>query len=361
MRTVAGLLALGAIVSGCGGRSEDNNSGERPPGQVELAFSTGEQFRKVERKLPVSRQEPLPAVNALLDGPTQRERAHKVQTVIPDGVSVEKLSVSGSGGAAIELSPEFLNGIPADPAQRNREQKATLNARLGQVIYTLTQFPEVRSAKVAVGGVVLDADLTRADYAPPETGPKRVSHAAGAPVPGIRKAQKRLAALSYLPKEAVDGLDGYRTQQAVIAFQAWNGLARDGVIGPATRARLKKAGRPKPGGRGPSRRIEVYRDKGVTLLISGGRTVRAVHVSSGGPGTPTPAGSFKIFRKELKSWSVPFKTWLPYASYFFQGIAFHEYPDVPPFPASHGCVRVPVPEAKGVYEFAQLGTTVIVR
>ncbi len=49
---------------------------------------------------------------------------------------------------------------------------------------------------------------------------------------------------------------------------------------------------------------------------------------------------------------VPFQTWLPYASYFFQGIAFHEYPDVPVYPASHGCVRVPAPEAKGVYGFA---------
>jgi hypothetical protein len=45
-----------------------------------------------------------------------------------------------------------------------------------------------------------------------------------------------------------------------------------------------------------------------------------------------------VFRKELRSWSVPF----------------------PPFPASHGCVRVPAPEARGVYEFASLGTAVVV-
>ena len=67
-----------------------------------------------------------------------------------------------------------------------------------------------------------------------------------------------------------------------------------------------------------------------------------------------------MFRKELKSWSVPFQVWLPYASYFNNGIAFHEYPDVPVYPASHGCVRVPAPEAPGVYRFAKLGTTVIV-
>ena len=57
---------------------------------------------------------------------------------------------------------------------------------------------------------------------------------------------------------------------------------------------------------------------------------------------------------------MPFQVWLPLASYFNQGIAFHEYPDVPPYPASHGCVRVPAPEAHGVYDFASIGTAVVV-
>ena len=33
---------------------------------------------------------------------------------------------------------------------------------------------------------------------------------------------------------------------------------------------------------------------------------------------------------------------------------------MPTYPASHGCVRVPAPEAKGVYKFAAIGTTVVV-
>ncbi|MBM3665880.1 MAG: L,D-transpeptidase [Actinobacteria bacterium] len=71
--------------------------------------------------------------------------------------------------------------------------------------------------------------------------------------------------------------------------------------------------------------------------------------------TETPAGTYEAFRKELSSRSVPFSTWLPYASYFNSGIAFHEYAQVPPYPASHGCVRVPAPEAPFVYEFAAIG------
>jgi lipoprotein-anchoring transpeptidase ErfK/SrfK len=49
-----------------------------------------------------------------------------------------------------------------------------------------------------------------------------------------------------------------------------------------------------------------------------------------------------------------YSVWLPYASYFNGGIAFHESRDVPAYPASHGCVRVPRDDAPLVYTFAAL-------
>jgi lipoprotein-anchoring transpeptidase ErfK/SrfK len=52
--------------------------------------------------------------------------------------------------------------------------------------------------------------------------------------------------------------------------------------------------------------------------------------------------------------------WLPYASYFNGGIAFHGYDEVPAWPVSHGCVRLSAPEAPFVYEFAAIGTPVLV-
>jgi peptidoglycan hydrolase-like protein with peptidoglycan-binding domain len=235
-----------------------------------------------------------------------------------------------------------------------------LAARLGQVTYTATQFADVRAARVVAGGTLVNAAVSRADYAEPTAKPAAISKPKGPKLPGTRQVQTKLAKLAYLPKNAVDGRAGYQTQEAVIAFQAWNGLGRDGVVGPATSAALKTATRPQPQAGGAAKRIEVYRDKGVALLIDGGRLVRAIHVSSGGPATPTPSGTYKVFRKELNSWSVPFSSWLPYASYFNNGIAFHEYADVPAYPASHGCVRVPAPEAKYVYDFAAVGTAVVV-
>jgi lipoprotein-anchoring transpeptidase ErfK/SrfK len=70
----------------------------------------------------------------------------------------------------------------------------------------------------------------------------------------------------------------------------------------------------------------------------------------------TPPGSFRIFRKEVKSWSYPFQIWLPWASYFNGGIAFDEYPDIPTDAASHGCVRVP--QSWSLYRFVPIGTPV---
>jgi lipoprotein-anchoring transpeptidase ErfK/SrfK len=86
---------------------------------------------------------------------------------------------------------------------------------------------------------------------------------------------------------------------------------------------------------------------------------RAVHTSTGSFGR-TPAGTFHVYRKELLSWSQPFQVWMPYASYFVGGIAMHEYFDVPAYPASHGCVRLPAGEANRVYAFADVGMPVYV-
>jgi lipoprotein-anchoring transpeptidase ErfK/SrfK len=172
--------------------------------------------------------------------------------------------------------------------------------------------------------------------------------------------QKRLAALGYLPRNAVTGTWDYRTKQAVLAFQSWHGLARDGIVGPQTSAALEGAAPPQPSRTGDERRIEVHRAKGVVLLVDGSDVIRVVHASTGAPGYETPAGSYSVFRKELNSWSVPYRVWLPYASYFNGGIAFHGYDEVPAWPVSHGCVRLSAPEAPFVYEFAAIGTPVLV-
>ena len=80
------------------------------------------------------------------------------------------------------------------------------------------------------------------------------------------------------------------------------------------------------------------------------------------PGGVTPVGDVPACtRRCCYSWSVPFQVWMPYAAYFRGGIATHQSPDVPSYPASHGCVRLPEGEAERVYRFVDVGTPVAVR
>jgi hypothetical protein len=171
--------------------------------------------------------------------------------------------------------------------------------------------------------------------------------------PAVRTLQLTLASLTYLPRAAADGTFDIRTLHAVIAFQGWSGLMRDGVVGPRTRAALERAHPPQPWATATG--YEVHIAQQVLLLVSRGRVVRAIHVSTGMPGWPTPRGHFTILRRDPMSWSVRFQVWMPLAQYFYDGYALHEFSDVPAYPASHGCVRVPAVEAQTVWQFGRVG------
>ena len=181
------------------------------------------------------------------------------------------------------------------------------------------------------------------------------------PLPTMAAVQRRLVQLKYLPAGAVTGKADYRTSQALMAFQAWNGLSRDGAAGVQTRKKLASASVPKPRPAGASGHyLQVFRSLGVVLCVNNGAVVRAVHCSSGRPGMQTTAGTWNVYIKSTRFWSAKYSSWMPYASFFHGGEALHGYGDVPAYPASHGCVRLPMPEAPWVYQFAYMGATVYV-
>ena len=68
--------------------------------------------------------------------------------------------------------------------------------------------------------------------------------------------------------------------------------------------------------------------------------------------------SYRVYAKIARWWSTPFREWLPWAIPFVGGIAFHGYPDVPAYPASHGCVRQAFSVARWTYNFASVGMPV---
>jgi N-acetylmuramoyl-L-alanine amidase len=179
----------------------------------------------------------------------------------------------------------------------------------------------------------------------------------------VRVLQQDLVDRGYLAADEVTGTYDYGTEQAVMAVEGYNELnhggVRDGIASAQVRALAAGGERPKPTHGGPAH-VEVSLTNQTLMLVrKGGTVARAIHISSGAAGK-TPAGNFDVQSKSTMSWSKPFKTWLPFASYFTGGYALHEYPIVPGYPASHGCVRMPSTEAKRVYAFATLHMPVFV-
>ena len=177
--------------------------------------------------------------------------------------------------------------------------------------------------------------------------------------PGVRAMQEDLARLTYLAPRLVNGSFDSATWQAVVGFQGYSRLERNGVASALTVASLMRAERPQARHVEGVAHVEIDLDRQVMMLVHGsGVVTRLIHISSGITGN-TPAGSFTVTRKERMSWSKPFKAWLPYASYFFEGYAMHEFPDVPEYAASHGCVRIAAGDAAAVYAFTEMGMPVI--
>ncbi len=54
----------------------------------------------------------------------------------------------------------------------------------------------------------------------------------------VRLVQSKLADLGFLPKTEIDGVFGAKSKAAVAQFQSKNGLDVDGLVGPATKAKL---------------------------------------------------------------------------------------------------------------------------
>jgi len=175
----------------------------------------------------------------------------------------------------------------------------------------------------------------------------------------VRALSEQLAFRSFLPADGVSGRYTEATYHAVVAFQKYAGIRPDGAVGPKTLRALLRSERPQPVFSGKDKRVEVSLGKQLAFLVRGGVVVRTIAVSTARPGYTTPSGRFSVYRKERMSWSAPYGVWLPWASYFSGGVAFHSYPDVPSYPASHGCIRVPPPFAEALYTFASYGTPVI--
>jgi hypothetical protein len=129
----------------------------------EVWFTRGESLFAVSRAQLATPRVGSAAMEALLEGPDPRERAAGVGSQVPPGTQFLGLTVE-DGIATVDLTSEFESGGGS----------ASLNMRIAQVVYTLTQFPTVKgvlfqldgqSVDVLGGeGIVVDQPVTRKDF-----------------------------------------------------------------------------------------------------------------------------------------------------------------------------------------------------
>ena len=100
--------------------------------------------------------------------------------------------------------------------------------------------------------------------------------------------------------------------------------------------------------------VEADLSRQVLVLLNGGKPYRIYTVSSGKASTPTVLGRFKVYSRQLGTNALGMVD----TSYFIGGYAIHGYHDVPTFPASHGCLRVPIPSSLSIYRWLRIGDRV---
>jgi lipoprotein-anchoring transpeptidase ErfK/SrfK len=314
------------------------------PKTVDVAFVKNGWIVRVERVVPRGAAPAETALRELTQGPTRTERLRGIRTALPERARLRSLRAAGDTWLA-SLSRSTFGGGAAE----------TKRMRVWQIAATHAPHGVREEVALAAGGrFVTVARLgARPGVWRAEAGEKDYPYV-------DRGVRTRLAQLGYLDRRDVAEADGYLAEQALMAFQGWEDLERTGTVTGQTQLALFTATAPRPASRREGRRIEIYRDRGVLLMVEDGAVARAVHTSTGVGGI-TPVGDFNVYAKVLMSWSVPFQVWMPYAAYFRGGIATHQSPSVPSYPASHGCVRLPEGEAKRVYDFVDVGTPVSVR
>jgi lipoprotein-anchoring transpeptidase ErfK/SrfK len=184
----------------------------------------------------------------------------------------------------------------------------------------------------------------------------------------ILEARELLDQLGYWVNPDAKGRD-VSLRHALIAFQKIEGRKRTGVLTLEELEALRVAQRPRALETGyPHIEIDLNRqvlfvvgaaDAGLRILpissgsgeffTEGGETRQAI----------TPTGRFEVYRK-IEGWRKSPLGSLYYPNYIHYGIAIHGNPSIPPHPASHGCIRIPMFAARELSEIATIGMVVIV-
>jgi peptidoglycan hydrolase-like protein with peptidoglycan-binding domain len=191
---------------------------------------------------------------------------------------------------------------------------------------------------------------------------------AGASGRAVLILQERLAALHY-DVGPLNAEFGPSTHHAVVAFQKVQGMKRNGIVGDEVWSRLENPVAPEPENIREGSYIEVDLTRQVLYHVIDGRIERIVDASTGGGYwfevdgerrfAGTTLGAHEIFR-QIPGWSDTSLGRVYGMTYFVNRTAIHGYPSVPPYPASHGCVRITLEAMDRLWPKLRLGMPVFV-
>jgi hypothetical protein len=145
---------------------------------------------------------------------------------------------------------------------------------------------------------------------------------------------------------------GSHTERAVMAFRKVNGMERTFNADPGIFKMLAEGkGAFKPAYGGSGKHVEVDISRQVMALVNDGEPEYVFHVSTGAAATPSDQGGYTFYLKDPGYNSLG----MYYSVYYNRGEATHGYHSVPPYPASHGCIRNPIPDSIFIYNWIDLG------
>lgn len=131
---------------------------------LEVWFARDDGLVAVRRTHQPTRLVATAAIDSLLAGPSSGERASGLASAVPNGTRLLGITIR-DGVATVDLTSEYQSGGGS----------LSMQLRLGQVVYTLTQFPTVQKVRFRLDGtpvnvfssegIVLDHPVGRADYA----------------------------------------------------------------------------------------------------------------------------------------------------------------------------------------------------
>jgi hypothetical protein len=175
----------------------------------------------------------------------------------------------------------------------------------------------------------------------------------GSSGPFVELIQQRLAALHfYIPQTGVfdEGtglaLDAYHRLLHWGTYQSLDGRTISYLLDGFGQFKVRFPGN--------GRHAEGNLSLQLLALTDGSKVVAIYPISSGKPSTPTILGNFRVYSK------VP--GYLPdgmyFSNFFISGYAIHGYNPAPDYPASHGCMRLPIVDAISIYNWLAVGNWV---